>query len=74
MMMKDETFERLRTVFSINALHILMSDILHTIGSMNRPRLKGKDNATVVRKVTSSEGYKYMFNSNQLEDRVSCWM
>lgn len=53
--MRDETFGKLTTVVSINALHILTSDVLHTMGSMNRPRSKGKCHATVVRKVTSSE-------------------
>ena len=71
-MMRDDTFGKLTTVVSINALHVLMSDILHTMGLMDRPRSKGKYHATVVRKVTSSEESKCMFDSSQLEDKVSC--
>ena len=54
-MKRDETFGKLTTAVS---LHILVSDILHTMGSMNRPRSKGKYHATFVRKVTCPEGYK----------------
>jgi hypothetical protein len=50
------------------------SEILHTMGSMNRLRPKGKYHATVVRKVTSSKGSEYMFNSSQLKDKVNYWI
>ena len=70
---RDETLVKLTTVVSINALRILTSDILRKMGSMNRPRSKGKVHATVVQKVTFSEGSKNMFVSTQSEDKRSRW-
>ena len=67
-MTRDETFEKLATVISINALHFLTLDILDVMGSMNRPSLKGKNHATVVPKVISSEG---IFDLSQLVDKTS---
>ena len=69
--MRDEMFGKLRTVFCINVLHILVLDILRTMGSMNPPRSKGKYDASVVRMVTSSEGSKYVDDLTQLETKVS---
>ena len=65
---RDERFGKLGTRFSTN---VLTSNILHKTGSMNRPRWKGKYQASVVRMVISFESSKYMADSIQLETKVS---
>ena len=70
-MMRDERFGKLRTVLCINVVHILMSDLLSRMGSMNRPRSKGKYDASAVRKGIFSRGLKPMSGLTQLDNKAS---
>ena len=70
-MTRGEMFVDLTTVLSISVLNLSKLNILRSVRSMNRPRLKGKRRAIALRKVNSSVRHISKFDRNQSAGKVS---